>query len=257
MVGRSSVPVSVIVTLALPMSASAAMLNSGWMCRRSVNEMSPRVMRKVRPARIDLPALAQRDAAIQAGLGDGADHAHVGAGGQAAVVVVDDDVFGGRDDEIELQPIEIRTLGRQRRPTGSGGLARQRRDRDRLGVGALHDADVAGQRWVPRIGPERDQRIELAAQAARHLQRHALRLDVQRAAAERQAVELERAVERERAAVGETAHAVEDGELAVEDDRTGQLRQQRPAARPPRSRRRRARCARRAAASTRCLRSAC
>ena len=114
------------------------------------------------------------------------------------------------------------TVGRHHRQRR---LARQRRDRDRLGIGALHDADVAGQRRIARIGPEGHQRIELAAQALRHLERDALRLDVERAAAERHAFELERAVERQRAAVGEAANAVEHRELAVEHDRPGQLRQ--------------------------------
>ena len=58
-----------------------------------------------------------------------------------------------------------------------------------------------------------------------HLDRDALRLDVQLAAAERHGFELERAVDGKRAAVGETAHAVERHELAVEDDRSRQFRQ--------------------------------
>ena len=174
--------------------------------------------------KINLSALAQRDAAVHAWLRDGADHVHAGAGREAAVVVVDEQIFGGGDRQVELQPIEIRAAA-GRRHHRQRGLPRESGDRDRVGIGALDDADVAGQRRTAGIGTEGHERIQLAAQPLRHFDRNTLRLDVELAAGQRERLEFQRAIEREGAAIGQAAHAVNDRLLAVEDDGAGQFGQ--------------------------------
>ena len=83
-------PVSVIVTLSpfdarfggdVEFGVDVAAIGKGNVAARDAE----RVTRQV-----DLPAFAQRDAAVHAWLRDRADHAHVGAGGEPPVVVVDD-----------------------------------------------------------------------------------------------------------------------------------------------------------------------
>ncbi len=63
----------------------------------------------------DLPTLAERDAALEAGLRGGAKQPDRDFGRQPAVVVVDDDVVGGGEREIELQALEVRPLQRTSR----------------------------------------------------------------------------------------------------------------------------------------------
>ncbi len=194
--------------------------------RRRVGERDAALVQLIETAEDEhLAALAQLGPAGEARPRDGPLQPQVGAGLEASVVVVDEQVVLGRHRHVEPHGVEVgRLLRRDRGPVERD----QRRQADGGAIGAAQHPDVAAQQRSAGAGHEYQQRVDFAVDVGRVLDRHAARLERQLAADDSDAGEGEGAAGVEGPAVQRAAEPRHHHPVAVEEDRSGDVRGDHP-----------------------------